>query len=170
MKEVHGDLWDQGADVVVITTNGSVKRTRDATITVSTSRAIMGRGVALQAKVKFPRLPAALGGMLEEKGNHVHYLGAFLPMAPRDDCNPTHLISFPVKDHWKEGADTALIHRSTIELYYLVHIILPSADIKTDVVAMPRPGCGCGRLSWSVVKPIVEPHLDDRFVIVERRD
>ena len=40
MNEVNGNLWDSNADIIVITTNGAVRKD---------GAAIMGRGVALQA-------------------------------------------------------------------------------------------------------------------------
>jgi hypothetical protein len=32
-------------------------------------------------------------------------------------------------------------------------------------IAIPRPGCGNGKLRWDVVKPAIEHALDDRFTV-----
>jgi hypothetical protein len=51
VKEVFGDLWGFGG-IIVITTNGFVKRDRTC---------VMGRGCAKQAAIRFPGLPNKLG-------------------------------------------------------------------------------------------------------------
>ena len=72
---------------------------------------------------------------------------------------PFHLVAFPVKRHWRDPADPSLIVKSAFQLVEL-----------TDRegwrnVALPRPGCGNGRLDWEVVRPLLNL-LDDRFVVV----
>lgn len=54
MKEVTGNIWDyhEKGYWIVITTNGTVK---------ANGEAVMGRGVALQAKRKYQGLPWRLG-------------------------------------------------------------------------------------------------------------
>jgi len=173
MKQVKGDLWAHPANIVVITTNGSIRRD---------GHAVMGRGVAKQAKDRFPHISKALAGLIKKSGNHVYYLGAFMRDLPPKisdgsildsvtDSEMKHIIAFPVKHEWHQLASIDLILRSVIELNYLCHIILPGAAIETDIIAMPRPGCGNGGLDWlKDVRPIVEPHLNDRYVIVEREE
>jgi O-acetyl-ADP-ribose deacetylase (regulator of RNase III) len=56
--------------------------------------------------------------------------------------------------------EVRLIARSAVEL-----AALATAQGWTRV-ALPRPGCGFGGLSWSEVKPAIEPLLDDRFLVV----
>ena len=38
--------------------------------------------------------------------------------------------------------------------------------LKWQVVVLPRPGCGNGRLDWFLVERTIAPWLDDRFVVV----
>ncbi len=139
MKEIHGNLWDATEDYIIITTNGIVK---------GDGACVMGRGVALQAKDKYPNIPYELGNLITERGNNLHVLSH-------------NLISFPVKDHWKEQAKIKIISRSMTQLKHF-------ADRNPSFsFAMPRPGCGNGRLSWAVVKRVLDS-LDDRFVIDNR--
>lgn len=145
MKEIQGNLWTWAQDApntyIVITTNGTVKRD---------GCCVMGRGVAKQAAVRFPGLPAFLGEKISTHGNHVHVL-------------PGNLISFPVKFHWAEEANILLINRSVVEL-------VDTADlIHATHIYMPRPGCGNGGLTWDVVRPLLVDKLDDRFTICEVR-
>jgi len=144
MKELFGDLWDltPRADALCITTNGTI---------TNSGRGVMGRGLAYQAKQRYPGLEYRLGKLLKEGGNHVHILRTVSPI----------LISFPVKHLWEQKADPLLIVRSAQELVAL-------ADEKgwTNIV-LPRPGCGNGGLTWNEVRPLLEPFLFDRFTVVE---
>ena len=143
MIEVTGDLWEYSADVRVITTNGDVNRF---------GRAVMSRGVALQAKQRYRDLDVVLAQDLEQHGLRVAVL-------PFDVVPP--IVVFPVKYHWHQKANLKLIARSARELVKLI-------ESHTTVV-MPRPGCGNGGLNWEDVKPVIAPILKSRrFVIIER--
>ncbi|KKK48761.1 hypothetical protein LCGC14_3141900, partial [marine sediment metagenome] len=78
MKEISGNIWNfhEQGHWIVITTNGTVK---------ANGEAVMGRGVALQAKRKFPALPKLLGKQIQQVGNILHHWGQ------------EGLIFFPVK-------------------------------------------------------------------------
>jgi hypothetical protein len=143
MKEVKGNLWDYPADVRVITTNGFVKKNGEC---------VMGRGCAAEAKQRHPRLPKILGDLIQRRGNNVHYLLYAL-------------YSFPVKHHWFQKADIALIEQSAKQLVTLITEDWDSGD-KEPIIVLPRPGCGNGQLNWEDVKPILEPILDDRFHVI----
>jgi hypothetical protein len=153
MIETTANIWDFEADVKCITTNGFLKK--DGT-------AVMGAGVAKQAKLLYPALPEIVGQVLKTVGNHV------IPVYRAEDA---WLFTFPVKDHWVEDAKITLIKRSAHELLDQVEEINTlRGDRKIPLlqtIALPRPGCGNGQLEWEVVKPVLEPILDDRFVVVE---
>ena len=151
MLEVQGNLWTYSADWRVITTNGFVR---------SDGKAVMGRGVALQAAQKFPKLAYEFGGLLKVHGNHVMGFPEY------------RLLTMPVKHNWYEKADLELIERSCQELkehvdYLTDSLLFDKAIERPLVIAMVRPGCGNGQLNWIDVKPLIEPYLDDRFVVVE---
>lgn len=146
MRELTGDLWEVEADARAITTNGFVK---------TNGRAVMGRGVAAQALQRFPDINWTLGRLIAANGNHVGMLGWAGDLR-------SWLLSFPVKHHWRQMADLALIERSARELIWVAD------ECKFNTVVLPRPGCGNGGLRWEDVKPVIEPLLDDRFVVVER--
>ncbi len=40
------------------------------------------------------------------------------------------------------------------------------AEQFVPVLKLPRVGCGNGSLDWEDVQPILERHLDDRFILV----
>ena len=145
MKEEFADFWDllNDADAGCITTNGSLVR-----LTQGRFRGVMGRGIAHQAKQRYPDLEARLGAHIGEYGNHVGLFHA-------------KLVAFPVKHTWEKKADLDLIERSAGELVVLAR------QRKWQRVLLPRPGCGNGGLKWENVKPLLAELLPDTVVIVE---
>ena len=148
MREMPGDLWEAHAlgHWVAITTNGAVRKD---------GACVMGRGVAKEAAQRLPWLPAQLGERIIAAGNHVHCF------------SHARLFTFPVKHHWRDAADPALIARSAGELRDFVADLKPLGRAP-HLVCLVRPGCGNGRLTWEVVKPLIAPILDDRFIVMER--
>lgn len=146
MKEAFGDAWalSKGA-VLAITTNGFIRK--------SSGRAVMGAGIAKQARDRYPGIDHLLGHMLEH-GNNVYVLNEEEPA----------LVSFPVKVFWWDPASLDLIERSARQLVEIVDSTWPD-----QMVYLPRPGCGNGGLRWAAVKPVLEPILDDRFVAIDRQ-
>jgi hypothetical protein len=142
MFETVGDIWEYaGTAVIVITTNGSL--TRDG-------RAVVGRGVAKQAAIRFSGIADKLGRLLAEQGSHVFDLG----------CG---IVSYPVEETAWSQPDLRLIARSAEELRLLVD----SSGWRRVVV--PRPGCGGGGLSWKDVEPLLAPWLDERFIVIRQK-
>jgi len=142
VKEAFGNLWTHPAEARVITTNGFVK---------ANGAAVMGRGCALEAARRWPRMPRLLASAIHDRGNTVHYLGWW---------DGEIIIAMPVKHNWWEPADPALIIESTEGLVWLAN------HMNFASVVLPRPGCGNGQLSWSTVKSLIEPLLDDRFTVI----
>ncbi len=142
MQEVKGNIWTHhdAGEWIAITTNGYVR---------SDGACVMGRGVALQAKQRWPGVPYELGSSIRKQGNIPF---AFLEYK---------IVTVPVKHTWSEPADLDLIKRS------MWHLSIFAEQGAFQRLYMPRPGCGNGRLLWEDVKPIIEPILDDRFIVVE---
>ena len=139
MREDRGNLWDfwDAGEWVAITTNGAVRKD---------GRLVMGRGCAREARDRFPNVDKVLGGLVLRRGNvpHVEH-GA-------------RIVTFPVKHHWRERADLDLIRASATAL--------ARTWFDDRRLYIPRPGCGNGGLRWEDVKPVLEPILDDHFVVV----
>jgi hypothetical protein len=143
MKEQRGNLWELAKNkVLCITTNGTVK---------TNGECVMGRGIALQAKQRYPGIAKAVGDSIRNNGNIVRLIAV-----TRD----YKLVTFPVKHNWYEKADIDLIAKSCKEL-----VALADRYNMTEIF-LPRPGCGNGKLNYADVKPILEQYLDDRFIVV----
>lgn len=169
MLEVHGNIWDglagncpypqhgrsdypcpcRGVIWYGITTNGSVNKKGEC---------VMGRGVAAQAKEKYPNLSKQLGNIISGGGGNNVTL--FCAVETGYDRN---LYTFPVKHNWWEPADLDLIRCSAHTL-----AILASLDT-TNLWLLTRPGCHNGRRDWlTEVKPILlAAKLPDNVVIVD---
>jgi len=141
MREIKADLFNYQIENLkilrCITTNG---------ILMSTGELVMGAGIALLAKKRFPELPRILGPLVQTGGNHVYILPNL------------GLASFPTKHHWKDNSDLKLIEQSCKELI--------EVDRDWDYVLLPRVGTGNGKLQWSEVKRILINYLDsERYLI-----
>lgn len=152
MREATGNIWHYipVADAICITTNGTVTKE---------GHAVMGRGVALQAKKRWPRAEKKLGRLIRRNGNVVQKLIRFRKVWDERTHFWT-LVSFPVKHGWWEEAELSLIRSSASALMEMVE------REQWTRVFIPRPGCGNGKLRWSVVKPIVEDIFDGRITVV----
>lgn len=144
MKEIYGDLWEHlGKTVVVITTNGVVKKD---------GACVMGRGCAKEALQQFSNV-----GIQYSIGRHIQKNGN-IPCVIK--VPPGTVVTFPVKHNWWEKADISLIAKSASILKQLAD------ENGWERIVLPRPGCGNGHLDWKDVKPILEKHLDDRFEVI----
>ncbi len=132
MKIIKDNIWNfYPQNYIVIPTNGFVKNTGEN---------VMGKGLALQVKKKFPEFPKVFGRELKEYGN--------VPLIFTD----YKFITFPVKRVWWEKADLKLIENSA-QLLGEEWIHIP------DHIYMPKVGCGNGQLNWEDVYPIIEKYL-----------
>lgn len=130
------------ADAICFTSNGVVK---------SNGRLTMGAGIAKSFADKFPSTPMYFGRKVEKFGNKVHLMGSVGGAPP--------ILSFPTKYHWRDTSDVQLIEKSCKELKEYAD----KNDWKN--IYLPRPGIGLGGLKWAEVKPILEKHFDDRFIV-----
>jgi len=135
-------------EAVCITTNG---------ITDRYGNAVMGKGIALQAKNLF-HCEKRLGEYIKTYGNRAFNLG----MYKRDNQVFT-LFSFPTKYHWKEMSDMTLITRSAEQLVEMCD------KFNISKCYLPLVGCGAGGLNWNTVEPMLSIILDDRFVVIDNR-
>lgn len=143
MQEAKGNVWGMDGDAIAILTNGQWD---------GTGHAVMGGGIAREARDRLKGCDLALGALLRNYGNHVFLLGPY---------QGKELVSFPTKDHWKNPSSLDLIAESCDELVTLTD------RHGWEQVLVPRPGCGLGGLDWADVKPVCEEFFDDdRFVVV----
>lgn len=141
-----GNMWtafDEAA-LFLLTTNSTIKRN---------GALVMGRGIARQARDRFPGLDSALGKqILSVCGNPSALLrpgqGQYgLLVSPR--WPEARLGAFQVKRHYSQPASLELIRHSTAMLCTWC------AEHPTATVAVNFPGIGNGRLRREDVLPII---------------
>lgn len=141
MKAIVGDLWAVEADFRGIPTNPDVD---------SDLLAIMGTGVALQAKTRFPDVAKVLGKFIISFGSRVQ---------------PLHLaglFAFPVKERWFKRASKATIARSVKELTKL------AKENSDKTFALPLVGTGAGDLRPEEVWPLLKGLPDNVIVVAQK--
>lgn len=112
---------------------------------------VMGKGVALQLKKKFP------GNFKEyeracKQGRVV--VGKMFTVELDSLTNPRYIINFPTKKHWRENSRLEYIEQGLEDLVSEVRRL----DLTS--IAIPPLGCGNGGLSWErEVRPLIEEAL-----------
>lgn len=111
---------------------------------------IMGRGLALQFKNKFPQnfkeyQLACTNKEVQLGKMFVHQTGQLI--------NPKYIINFPTKGHWKQKSKIEDISNGLDDLI----TIIEKYSIKS--IAIPPLGSGLGGLDWKIVKKLIEEKL-----------
>ena len=127
----EGDIVSQEAEALVNTVN---------------CVGIMGRGIALSFREKYPEnynayKTACQEGKVELGKMFIFHRGTI--------SNPKIIINFPTKYHWRENSKIEYIENGLDDLVS----VLKKYDIKSVVI--PPLGCGLGGLDWNVVRPLI---------------
>lgn len=126
-----GNILDSEAEALVNTVN---------------CKGVMGRGLALQFKQRFPenydayRAECDAGRMML---GHVHVFET-------GRMSPRYIINFPTKDHWRGKSSLANITNGLASLEREVK------RLGVQSIAIPALGCDLGGLDWSDVRPLIE--------------
>ena len=126
----------------------------DATIRVNTVNCVgvMGAGVALLFKNKFPRMneeyvKACERGYVKPGEPHVWEDNGFFG-------SNIIIINFPTKDHWRNPSEYEYIEKG---LSWLRAYLKEKGDV---TITIPALGCGHGGLDWNRVKTLMLQYLD----------
>ena len=135
ITEENKNLWDFDVEQYyrIITTNGNIKKNGEA---------VMGKGIALQAKERYPELPTLLAYHIKTCGNTI-------------GISKEHkIITFPTKNNYWEKSSYELIKESCHDLFILC------IQWNIEKIVMPMVGCSNGGLKWDEVKKIIYEKLD----------
>jgi O-acetyl-ADP-ribose deacetylase (regulator of RNase III) len=136
IKSVEGDLLQQqDVDAIVNTVN---------------CVGVMGKGIALQFKKKWPTNFTAYAAAC--KAGEVK-LGQMFTFELGAMALPRFIINFPTKGHWRSASRLQDVESGLKDLAKQIQL----HDIRS--IAIPPLGCGNGGLDWAEVKPLVIQYL-----------
>ncbi|HEX5244148.1 MAG TPA: macro domain-containing protein [Tepidisphaeraceae bacterium] len=137
IRMAHGNLLDADVDALVNTVN-----------TVG----VMGKGIALMFKERFPENYEAYAAACKRKELAVGRM--FVTESP-ELKGPRWIINFPTKAHWRNPSKIEWIESGLQDL----HRVVKEKRIKS--IAIPPLGSGNGGLNWHEVRPLIEASLSD---------
>jgi O-acetyl-ADP-ribose deacetylase (regulator of RNase III) len=122
----------------------------DAIVNTVNCVGVMGKGIALQFKKKWPAnfkayAAACKAGEICLGKMFIFDLGAL--------ATPRYIINFPTKDHWRNASNLKDIEAGLQNLVQQIK----NLDIRS--IAMPPLGCGNGGLNWADVRPVIEHYF-----------
>lgn len=130
-------------------TQGNLLKQDDVDAIVNTVNCVgvMGKGIALQFKNKWPAnfavyAAACKAGKVRPGRMFIYDLGAL--------AKPNFIINFPTKDHWRGASRIEFIRDGLVDLVAQVRRL----GIRS--IAVPPLGCGNGGLQWDEVRPLIE--------------
>ncbi len=136
---LRGDIFSSQAQVLVNPVN-----------TVG----VMGKGLALQFKSRYPEMFAYYQRMC--RGQLLDVGKLCLWKSPEK-----WILLFPTKKHWRDPSKLEYIEsglRKLAENYERLRI---------ESVAFPKLGCGNGGLEWDDVKPLMEKYLGSLPICID---
>ena len=135
-----------------LVTGNLLEADTEALVNTVNTEGVMGKGIALQFKKKYPDMfeayqRACKGGLVQPGRMHVY--------ERREMINPRYIINFPTKRHWRSPSRIEDIKTGLTALSEEIR----KRHIKS--IALPPLGCGNGGLDWSEVFPAIRSSLAD---------
>lgn len=138
IKETVGNLFEANTEALVNAVN---------------CVGVMGKGIALQFKQKFPK--EYFNDYKKACQNGELAIGRVQIFQLKDvETNPRFIVNFPTKNHWREQSKIEYIKSG---LHSLVKTI-EHYEIRS--IAMPALGCGLGGLNFKDVRHLIKTAFD----------
>lgn len=137
MKFVKGNLLNAPTHALVNTVN---------------TMGVMGKGIALQFKERFPENRVAYERACKTGEMKI---GKILAVHERTTEGEKVIINFPTKTEWFKKSQYSYIEEGLKDLVRVIK------ELKIKSIAIPPLGCGNGGLDWAKVKTMIEKSLGD---------
>ena len=124
----------------------------EAVVNTVNTVGIMGKGVALMFKERFPANFDSYDRAC--KNNNVR-IGQMFVTESEELFGPRWIINFPTKTHWRVNTQLSWIHEGLRDLVRVIR----AKNIRS--IAVPPLGCGSGGLDWREVRPVIVAALQD---------
>ena len=122
---------------------------REALVNSVNCVGVMGRGVALAFKRRFPANFKAYKAACDWGEVEPGRMFVF----DTDELMPRYIINFPTKRHWRARSRLGDIEAG------LSTLVAEIEQRRIRSIALPPLGCGLGGLEWSQVKPLIHAAL-----------
>ena len=139
--------------MITLTTGNLFDASVDALVNTVNLAGVMGKGLALEFKRKYPAAFVEYRGLCEKGYLRMGQVHVFDRGAPSD--LPRYIINFPTKRHWRDLSRLADIESGLAALVAAVRYD------KIGSIAVPALGCGEGQLNWKNVRPLIEKAFVD---------
>lgn len=113
---------------------------------------VMGKGLALQFKRRFPSNFEMYAAACRRGEVQV---GRMFVVETAGRAGPRFIINFPTKKHWRDPSRLEYVRAGLVALV---------SEVKTRgirSIAIPPLGCGNGGLAWSEVQPLIDQALSE---------
>ena len=124
----------------------------EAVVNTVNTVGVMGRGIALMFKERFPENYKIYSEACKAKQVQT---GKMFVTANDELSGPRWIINFPTKRHWRQPSRMEWVEEGLVDLVR----VLAEKGIRS--VALPPLGCGNGGLEWAEVRPLIEDALAD---------
>ena len=129
----------------------------DALVNAVNCVGVMGKGIALQFKSRFP-------GNFQSYSiacrNHEIVPGKMFVYRTNMLANPRFIINFPTKNHWRDVSRIEYIQNGLDDLARVID------ELNIKSIAIPRIGCGLGGLDWQIVRPLIEAQFANKSNLI----
>ena len=132
--------------MIQFTTGNLLGANVEAIVNTINTVGVMGKGIALQFKKRFPENFKSYHAACRKGLVHT---GRMLVFETGQALNPKYIINFPTKQHWKEKTKLEYIESGLLDLVKVVQ------RQKIKSIAIPPLGCGNGGQDWDIVRPLI---------------
>lgn len=124
----------------------------EAVVNTVNTVGVMGKGIALMFKERFPANFKAYQAACKSGGVEV---GRLFVTSSDELSGPRWIINFPTKQHWRNPTRIEWVERglAALRAFILEH--------RVKSIAVPPLGCGNGGLDWPDVRDLIEASLGD---------
>jgi O-acetyl-ADP-ribose deacetylase (regulator of RNase III) len=138
--------------MITYTQGNLLEADAEALVNTVNTVGVMGKGIALMFKERFPANMAAYAEACKKKQVQT---GKMFVTKTDELIGPRWIVNFPTKQHWRARSQMQWITAGLADLRHFIE----QNGVRS--IAIPPLGSGNGGLDWTAVKPHIEAALSD---------